>query len=259
MLGFDPLSGLPISGLPAVGGTGSTLTCDAGSYTLTGVAALLGPGINAAAGSYVLTGVGANLGPGIVASAGAYTLTGQPANLGPGLNAAVGAYAISGVAATLFYARGINAEAGAYNLTGYDAQLDSTSIPAAPSVAGYLTARKKRRYWVEIEGQTYHGSLAEVQGYVVGKAKADATSNTVAVPTIAEQKPSRASYPIAQANIKPMPSLLENNTSESLQQLYLDTMERLGVVIAQQEAYDVALLQHWAEMDDEEALIALLH
>ncbi len=106
-----------------------TLTADAGSYALTGVAAGLKAGRQIAgnAGSYSLTGVAAGLkyGHKIAGAAGSYSLTGVSASLVTGrrITGAAGAYSLTGAAAGLAFGRKLAGDAGSYSLTGVDASL----------------------------------------------------------------------------------------------------------------------------------------
>lgn len=134
------------------------------------------------------------------------------------------------------------------------------AAPVVVSVAGQAPARKRpRRYWVEVAGQVYEGSLAEVQAFLYALAERDAAANTVTPVQITYAKPSdrrrTVPLPFATAQLSP-----ENNTPTQLQQLYV--AKRGRVAPKQQSAYDVALEQHlayMAELDDEEAIVLLLH
>lgn len=147
--------------------TNYTLACDGGSYSLTGVAALLRRGFSLVAdtGSYALTGQDAALRRGyqLAADPGSYALAGQDAALRRGYSLALdvgsyalsgqdaalrggyslaldtGAYSLAGNDATLTYSAGGTAyslvcDAGAYALTGYDAGLTYTPGPANYSI-----------------------------------------------------------------------------------------------------------------------------
>ena len=87
------------------GPTNYSLTCDAGSYTYTGVAAtfVAARGITADAGSYTYTGVANTL------------------NIGRVLTANTGSYSYTGINNSTSFARSIAADAGSYNYTGQDA------------------------------------------------------------------------------------------------------------------------------------------
>lgn len=105
MLGFNPLSGLPISGNAVAGGGAKvdyTLSAAAGSYALTAQAAtaLVGRKLTGSAGSYAIT-----------AQAGTFTVARK-------LSGSVGAYAITAPAATLAYGRTLTGAAGSYAYTG---------------------------------------------------------------------------------------------------------------------------------------------
>lgn len=123
----------------AGGPTNYSLTCDVGSYSLTGIAALLrrGYSLTADVGSYALTGQNAALrrGYSLVCSTGAYAITGYDATLtyvpGPtaySLTCDVGSYSLTGYDATLTYGAGptnysLTCDVGSYAITGYDATL----------------------------------------------------------------------------------------------------------------------------------------
>lgn len=118
-----------LTGVAAGLTVGRKLTAEAGSFALTGVAADLvydsGAGayaLTADAGSFALAGQAASLlvGRKIAASAGAFTLTGRAAGLlhGSKLTASAGAFALTGVAADLTVGRHITAAAGAFTLSG---------------------------------------------------------------------------------------------------------------------------------------------
>ncbi len=122
------------------GGTDYTLTADAGSYALTGVAAALRRGYTlvGAAGSYAITGGDATLRRGyrITADAGSYAITGGDAVLRRGYSMSLdpGSYSITGSDATLTYSAGGTAytlvcDAGSYSTGGGDATLTYTPGP----------------------------------------------------------------------------------------------------------------------------------
>jgi hypothetical protein len=165
------------------GVTHYTITADAGTYTLTGVAAGLRAArkIAGAQGTYALTGVAAGLRAGrkiagatgtyalsgvdaglkatrtLTADAGAYTLTGQDATLTEAgaytLIAEAGAYTLTGVDAGLLATRQLAADAGAYTMTGFDAGLSvGTGTATQPTGGGFIppqllrqVERKRRR------------------------------------------------------------------------------------------------------------------
>lgn len=109
-----------------------TLTCQAGSYTVTGVSAVLlkKRTLTASAGSYTQTGVSAILKKGrtLTASAGSYSLTGVSVTLSKNrkLTANAGSYSLTGVSATLLRSKLITAQAGAYSQTGVSANITYT-------------------------------------------------------------------------------------------------------------------------------------
>jgi hypothetical protein len=110
-------------------GPASTLTCEAGAFTLTGVDAGLRAArkITPAAGAFALTGGSASLRVGrkITTGAGAFTLTGVDAGLSKTkrLAAGTGAFTLTGVDAGLRAGRKIAVGAGAFTLTGNGATI----------------------------------------------------------------------------------------------------------------------------------------
>lgn len=132
------ISAQHIISIAPVPSTNYTITADAGSYTLTGVAAILKSArtMVAVAGSYVLTGTDAALkrGYGIVAEAGSYAITGTAATLTSArrMVAEAGSYALTGTAAALKAAFRMAADAGSYILTGFAAGL-TTNAWSKPS------------------------------------------------------------------------------------------------------------------------------
>jgi hypothetical protein len=134
---------------PASGGY--SIDANAGSYTVTGVAAdLVHNGIiSANPGSYALTGVAAGLASGavITASPDSYSLTGVAATLVADrqLEAVPGSYAKTGTAATLAADRVLSADPGSYSKTGIAATLVGPSAfvsadPGAYSKTGIAAA-----------------------------------------------------------------------------------------------------------------------
>jgi len=133
------------------GPTNYSLTCDVGSYSLTGIAALLRRGYSVVAnvGSYALTGQDAALrrGYSLVCSTGSYAITGYDATLtyvpGPtaySLTCDVGSYSLTGYDATLTYGAGptnysLTCDVGAYSITGHDATLTYSAGAANNSLS----------------------------------------------------------------------------------------------------------------------------
>jgi hypothetical protein len=99
---------------------GYSITCDPGSYAITGSSATISRNraLTANAGSYAYTGTAATLvkGRGLTASSGAYAYTGSSADITkatPGaytITALAGEYVISGQPATITYASGTVAD-----------------------------------------------------------------------------------------------------------------------------------------------------
>ena len=143
MLGFNPISGAPISGRrqSATGGGGAiaySLSGTAGTYALSGVAAGLKVGrrLSGSLGAYTLTGNAATLllGRKLPGTLGAYTLTGQAATFKANrfLSGSAGTYTLTGRAAALVTGRKLSGTAGTYSLSGIAATLSYT--PGAGSI-----------------------------------------------------------------------------------------------------------------------------
>ena len=117
--------------------SGVTLTADAGSFALTGVAAglALTRTIASDAGALTLTGnaTGLTASRVLAASAGAFTHTGVAAGLSRVqlLTADAGAFTLTGVAAGLTVSRRLVADAGSFALTGVAAGLGRIQILTA--------------------------------------------------------------------------------------------------------------------------------
>lgn len=130
--------GLPING---AGATNTTITCNQGSYTLSGQATTLQVSriVSASQGTYTLTGQTATLTkttPGaysIAADAGVYTITGSSGLAQYAMNASHGVYSLSGQAATFSIgtpsAFSIPADYGQYSLSGRSARLIWSNAP----------------------------------------------------------------------------------------------------------------------------------
>jgi hypothetical protein len=127
----------------AAGATNYSLTCSAGAYAYTGVAAGLKVAhtLTCSAGAYAYIGVAAGLKVAhmLTCSAGAYAYTGVAAGLKVAhvLTCSAGSYAYTGVAATLNYGAGsvsysLTCSAGAYSLTGVASTLHrAVMLPAS--------------------------------------------------------------------------------------------------------------------------------
>jgi hypothetical protein len=112
---------------------GYSLSCDPGSYELTGQSAnlLFGRKITAEQGSYALTGQDVTFIYGgsysFTAETGFYTLIGSAALVDIGMSAESGSYTLTGQDATLTYSPLNNysliAESGSYTLTGQEVNL----------------------------------------------------------------------------------------------------------------------------------------
>jgi hypothetical protein len=131
--------------IPEVAATAFEIDAAAGSYAISGTAALLAAGrtFNAEAGSYAVSGAAAILACGrfINAETGSYALSGAAASLlgNRALLADPGALAITGANATLAAGLMFNAEAGSYEITGADATLSKGFVIVAESGTYVLT------------------------------------------------------------------------------------------------------------------------
>lgn len=120
-----------------VGAAAYTLTADAGTFALTGVAAALRAArtLTAASGTFALTGNAANLlyGRKLAAGAGSFALTGNDATFPRTyrLAAAAGAYALTGNSAGLVKGFSLTASAGSFALTGIAAGLRRAVVLSA--------------------------------------------------------------------------------------------------------------------------------
>jgi hypothetical protein len=175
MLGFNSLSAQPLSSLSVASAPPSgnyTLTCNSGSYSVSGQSALLTKSklITAIAGSYALNGVSANVlrSKRITAVTGSYSLTGQASNLlrsklvtantgsyslvgqsaivtwtGGAVNYTLtcnaGVYALSGQSSNVLKSKLLLANAGAYTYTGVIANLTRSKLITASAGAYALT------------------------------------------------------------------------------------------------------------------------
>ncbi len=143
------------------GGPTYTLTCDAGSYSLTGTDATLTVGrtIDCDAGSYAVTGTDAALTVGrtIDCDAGSYAVTGTDAALTVGrtIVAEAGSYTVAGTDADLTVGRTISADAGTYTLTGTDAGLTVARVLDAASGTYTLTGTAADLDYSGAGGPTY--------------------------------------------------------------------------------------------------------
>lgn len=132
MFSTYPFSSAPFS--DAGQGKAYTLSCDAGSYTLTGNAATftIARTLSAGSGSYVYTGYAASLNKNYVlqSSNGSYSINGQNVSFTRHyeISASNGSYTISGQNAGLVYGKFIDALPGSYAITGYDATFARTYV-----------------------------------------------------------------------------------------------------------------------------------
>jgi hypothetical protein len=124
MFGFDALSALPFSGLPAAGVNQYSISALRGTYSLTGQSATLTKTrlITANNGTYALTGRSITLVRSrlLTATNGVYTLAGNSATI---------TYTPAAISYT------ITALNGVYSVSGRTADI-TFSVPPAPVVAG---------------------------------------------------------------------------------------------------------------------------
>ncbi len=112
----------------------TTLTADAGSYTLTGqdILFLSGNRVDLLAGSYTFTGQPASLVReySLLSDAGSYTFTGQASTLtyGKKITASGTSYTLTGKAAVLLQTHTDNFAPGFYPVSGQNASLKKASI-----------------------------------------------------------------------------------------------------------------------------------
>jgi hypothetical protein len=125
------------------GGGTTTLTADAGSFTLTGQDASLTQALrlDGAAGSFALTGQDATLDwdQKLTADAGSFSLSGQTANLlkNRTLTSDAGSFSLTGQTANLLTARKVTADAGSFTLSGQDVTF-STGEQGATDAGEFL-------------------------------------------------------------------------------------------------------------------------
>lgn len=171
MFGFSAYSETPFSSLPL---NKYQLSCEAGSYTLTGSAATFAytRAVSGNAGSYTITGNDAELtyNQRLEAEAGSYTLTGNSAtfvynqviyagafsflwtgndaglNVSHKLYAEAGSFALTGNNASFARDKLFNCSPGAYSYTGKDATFDYNPTPVAvvESKGGISKKRKTK-------------------------------------------------------------------------------------------------------------------
>ncbi len=146
-LGLSPLATRPLALGPEVasGGASYTLTCAAGSYSLSGASAglIASHRVTAAQGVYTITGnpAAAVAGHRMTAATGSYSITGNAATLtytpaGASLPAAAGSYAITGNAVNMRAAHRLVAEAGAYTITGNAVTNPGEEVPPVSGGGG---------------------------------------------------------------------------------------------------------------------------
>lgn len=121
-----------------------SLTCDSGTFTITGTAASLEYGYELAAdpGSYAITGTAASLEVGykLTCASGSYLITGTAATLTEAgtfsLVCDAGSFAVTGTAAGLRYSRLLSCVAGAFSITGQNASLVYSDESSTPTITG---------------------------------------------------------------------------------------------------------------------------
>jgi hypothetical protein len=139
----DVLVGL--YGLYTAASTTYTLTCDAGSFAITGISSdlLYSRLVSAGPGSFAITGTDASLLYSRVCSTdtGTFAINGTACSLlySHALAAGSGAFAITGIDASLLYSRIMSADAGAFSITGTDIGLLYSRLLNATSGAFAIT------------------------------------------------------------------------------------------------------------------------
>jgi len=153
MLGFDPVSGLPISGLPAAGGSPS-INATVGTWTWTGTTATSSQLINAIVGTWSWSGTTATTTQLIAASPGTWTWVGTAATLTQLINLVPGVWTWSGVDATIPAGPTlIDAAVGTFAWSGVDAVLQAgqlaTALGGGPGFILWDIKPRRRREQVE--------------------------------------------------------------------------------------------------------------
>ena len=258
--------------------TNTTFAADQGSYTLTGFAVnlLWGRKLTAAQGSYGDTGqpVGLSRNVPITAAQGSYTLSGQSANLlhGYKLSAAQGSYSLNGQTVTLTYgtAKTLTADTGFYAVSGQAIAFRSTYVLAAQqgsyvlggvavnlqygvpeepqaSKAAGRPKRKRRRYYVEIDGQEFEVSGADEAAVLLSRAREVAQTAIEK----ARAAPVRINHGLSRPRIKtadPELAPIVAQARREILDLYDEAIRDL----------EIKALMAKADEEEEEALIRLL-
>lgn len=233
--------------LGAAGGpVNYVLTCAAGSYTYTGLAATFNRGysLSCSAGSYVYAGNAATLtrGYSLTCASGAYVYTGNAATLDYVSGAApvnytltcdAGAYVYSGQSATLTRGYTLTCDSGSYTYTGIDATLDYVSGAIEETVVGhggspsdeeviefieYLKHKRKKKAVEVIED-----IVEELESSALADEVQQITQKTVV--TAERQKPAM-NYQAILNDIESLKALIE------LYQQYLEEEELMVFLLA---------------------------
>lgn len=136
-------------------GDSYSITASVGSFSLTGIAALLKIAltITASVGSFVLSGIASNLkrGFGIVASAGSFVLSGIDLILKSSrtMSASVGTFTLTGIESTFKRGYGFIVEMGNFLLTGQNAILRPSNIwtNISKSISSWTNSSKNSTSW----------------------------------------------------------------------------------------------------------------
>lgn len=144
-------AGLDLATLAPAGGTAYSLTCDAGGFTLTGIAADLTVervySLDMGVGSYNLTGSSATLSVtkvySLACDSGNYSVIGSPVGfiLDDRLAIGAGSYTLTGndISFVLTRSYSMSADAGSYALVGSDANLTSANVSTINADSGSYT------------------------------------------------------------------------------------------------------------------------
>lgn len=256
------------------GGGAYTLTCNAGSYSLSGQSATLLKTklITANAGAYTYSGVSAGLARNrvLTAQAGSYAFAGQSAGLLKTklITASAGSYTYTGVNAGLLKTKLLNANAGAYSFAGQDAVLTKTTAGAytltclagsytlngqsatltysgsastIPAGGGKSKGGKKRTIIIEVDGKDYRMD----EGYV-STFLANLEQKVVEQPVSRKKAKFVRKAPVIVVKSAPVEYIAR------AQQEVDRTSEKIDAL------FNIALIRYAQELDDEDAILMLI-
>lgn len=129
------------------GATNYAITCNAGSFTLTGSSATISRNraLTASAGSYTYTGSQTTIkrNRALTANSGSYTYTGQTVTISRNraLTASAGSYSYTGQQATILKSKLLNASSGSYTYTGQTVEISRNRSLAANAGSYALTGQ----------------------------------------------------------------------------------------------------------------------